>query len=346
MRLKKLSCAVVLAAAASFATGCIIDSSTVVQPTNGATNRAPIIAALDYSPKSAVGKNDTITFTVVANDLDGDALQYNWASTKGTLTGNSGQTVGWKPTRADGSFEPGLTTVTVIVSDGRQTTVGSVNIQIDAQGQATVSQTNVPSPAPTAAAPNPAATAAAPSDDGAVTGKVLWQDGFETGLDQWAIGSKYIDIDGSNSWNPLGWKTLTTGAQAGKFAAVLNNADETVKPDTNQPEIWIYSKKTIDLTGTVLPRVRLYFKSGADPATSVTYKVFFGVPSDSGSGIRDRLYVGGSFNGTADWQKKDLDLSTLKGKAGNIGVSLEVTRPTNEFKGPAIDSVTVYDAGQ
>jgi hypothetical protein len=335
----------------TLATGCIIDP-TVLPPAPVNTSqgdRAPIIAALSHTPQTAIGKQDTVTFTVVANDPEGQPLQYTWASTKGTLTANSGMTVGWKPTRPDGSFEPGLSTVTLIVSDGRQSTTGSVNIQIDAQGQATVSETILPSPAPTAtAAPASAAPAASPSpsDDGAISGKVLFEDGFETGLDQWTVGSLYLDIDGSSRWNPLSFKTLLSGAYAGKFAAVLNDPDDTVKAEVEQPEIWLFSKKTIDLTGTVLPRVRLHLKSGATPASAVSFKVFWGVPS--ASGIRDRRYVGGTINvnSQAGWVRKDIDLSGFKGQEGNIGVSLEVSGASNAFQGPMVDAVTVYDAGQ
>ncbi|MNS54214.1 hypothetical protein D3C72_869960 [compost metagenome] len=350
MRLNHLSSAAVLAVVALATAGCPVvvvpGTDTPANVAANGANRAPIIAAFDHSPKSAVGKNDTITFTVVANDLEGDPLQFNWASTKGTLTANTGQVVGWKPTKADGSFEPGLTTVTVIVTDGRQTTTGSVNIQIDAEGKATVAETVLPSPAPTTAATAAPVASPSPVDDGKMPGKILFEDGFETGLGQWKVGTQYLDAEGSNRWNPLGWKTLMSGAQAGKFAAVLNNADNTVKADTEQPNIWIFSKQTIDLTSAVLPRVRLYLKSGAAPASSVNFKVFWGVPTTSG--IRDQIFVGGTqnINSSAGWVRKDIDLSTVKDKEGNIGVMLEVNRPTNDSEGPMVDSVTVYDAAQ
>lgn len=126
------------------------------------SGRVPIIQALDYSPKSGVEKDGAITFTVVANAPSGAPLQYNWSSTKGTLSTNSGQVVSWRPTKADGSFEPGLSTVTLIVSDGQYTTTGSVNIMIGERGAAepqaavpTPAPTPVPTPTPT---PTPSAT--------------------------------------------------------------------------------------------------------------------------------------------------------------------------------------------
>ena len=121
-------------------------------------NRAPIINVFDYSPKSGVGKDDAITFTVVANDPEGLPLQYNWTSTKGTLTATSGQSVSWRATKLDGSFDPGLATVTVIVSDGVQTTTGTVNLMIGERGAAQpVGSSTSGSPAPT---PTPAPTVA------------------------------------------------------------------------------------------------------------------------------------------------------------------------------------------
>jgi hypothetical protein len=122
--------------------------------------RSPIIQAFDYSPKSGVSKDDAITFTVVANDPAGAPLQYNWTSTRGTLTANSGQTVSWRPTKMDGSYDPGLAVVTLIVSNGQYTTTGSVNIQIGERGAAEpmppVIGTPAPTPTPT---PTPAPTA-------------------------------------------------------------------------------------------------------------------------------------------------------------------------------------------
>jgi hypothetical protein len=60
--------------------------------------------------------------------------------------------VSWRPTKADGSFDPGLATVTLIVSDGMYTTTGSVNIMIGERGGAEPQVPvvgNSPTPAPT-----------------------------------------------------------------------------------------------------------------------------------------------------------------------------------------------------
>jgi hypothetical protein len=113
-------------------------------PSAAAKNRQPIISAFDYSPKSGISKSDFVTFTLVANDPEGEALQYNWTATKGMLTANSGSTAAWRPTKTDGSIDPGLATVSVIVSDGTMTTTASVNIQISPTGDATVGAVTVP----------------------------------------------------------------------------------------------------------------------------------------------------------------------------------------------------------
>ena len=104
-----------------------------VKETLGIANRQPVIASFDYSPKSGLTKNDVITFSVVSNDPEGRPLQYNWTATKGILTANSGSTVSWRPIKLDSSFESGLTSVSVLVSDGVMTNTASVNIFINGE---------------------------------------------------------------------------------------------------------------------------------------------------------------------------------------------------------------------
>jgi hypothetical protein len=139
--------------------GCFVDLTGTAPIVAGSTkNKVPVISAFDYSPKSAIAKSDFVTFTLVANDPEREALQYNWVSTKGQLTANSGSTAAWRPLKADGSLEPGLATVMVVVSDGAMTTTASVNIMIDATGQATISNVNVPKAGdatPTGSSSNP-----------------------------------------------------------------------------------------------------------------------------------------------------------------------------------------------
>lgn len=117
-----------------------------IQTDKTTKNEAPIIAAFDYSPKSSISKDDFITFTVVASDPDGKPLQYVWTSTKGTLTSNTGSTVSWRPMKADGTLEAGLSNVTLIVSDGLMTATASANIMIAADGKATLEKTEIKKP--------------------------------------------------------------------------------------------------------------------------------------------------------------------------------------------------------
>lgn len=129
-----------------------IDTGSNIVPSNQITasttsrNETPIIAAFDYSPKSSISKDDFITFTVVANDPEGKALQYIWTCTKGTLTSNSGSTMAWRPMKADGTLEAGLSNVTLVVSDGAMTTTATANIMIAADGKATLEKTEIKKP--------------------------------------------------------------------------------------------------------------------------------------------------------------------------------------------------------
>jgi hypothetical protein len=357
MSLKKLPAALALAIAASAATGCIIDASTAPTTPPGATgaNRAPIIAAFDYNPKTGVSAGDAITFTVVANDLEGDPLQYNWSSTKGTLAGNSGQTISWRPTKADGTFEPGLTSVSVIISDGRQTSTGSVNIQIDAQGHATIQGTVLPptssvDTAPTsldenpAPAPNlssstatPAATSAPTAepatDSGAITGTVLFEDGFDKAEGDFNLWAPY------DSYGGLKWKIVPGGAQGSANAAIANDAEDEVKASTDSYNNLAVAD-SIDLTNAKFPRVRFYVKNPATPGSSVTFKATWNA---EGSYAKE---IAPEFSGSKDWSYKDFNLATFKGKPGKLAIEVRVRGTNAKFAGPMVDNITVYDAPQ
>ncbi|MBC7475678.1 MAG: hypothetical protein H7263_15440 [Candidatus Sericytochromatia bacterium] len=124
--IKKLSASVLL-----LVSSISLFSCDAVRETFGVANRAPVIASFDYNPKSGITKNDIITFSVVATDPEGKALQYNWASTRGLLTGNTGSTVSWRPTKNDNSLDLGLSNISVIVSDGVMTSTASVNILVN-----------------------------------------------------------------------------------------------------------------------------------------------------------------------------------------------------------------------
>lgn len=336
--------------------GCLIDASTTspTQPTTPGANRAPIISSFDYSPKTGVTKSDAISFTVVANDLEGDPLQYNWTSTKGTLSGNSGQTISWRPTRADGTIEPGLTTVNVVISDGRQTSVGSVNIQIDADGHATVQSTNLtatPSTPAAAAPPSdsaPAATTPAvsnpqPANDtpvqpaadsaastAAIPGHILFQNGFDGSGPDFSGWAPY------NSYGGLQWKVVSGGAEGTAGAAIVNDAEDEVKASTSA-----YNTLTVgdplDLTNAKQPRVKFWVKNTASPGSSVSFHAVWS--NDSGS-----HEIAPAFNGTKDWSSKDFNLAPYKGAVGKLVIEVSHSGSNARYSGALVDDVTVYDA--
>ena len=356
MRSKHLPLALTLALAAAISSGCIFYAGPDV-PVTPTGNRAPIISVFDYSPKTGATKSDAITFTVTANDPEMAVLTYTWTSTKGTLSSNTGQSVSWRPTRADGSFEPGLAQVTLIVSDGAQSTTSTANITIDAEGNSHVDPIVIPSPSPEAPAtptPSPVDTHAPESPEVTPTPsaeetlapvesqEVLFQDGFESGLDQWTLGSYFS----GTSNNTLSWKTRLVGAFEGKAAAYAVNGDDKVPMTTRQYPIYLCAKQPIDLTTATLPRVRLAVKNAAVPANTVKFKVLFTENRVAeGYYAQDKDQVGSAFSGGKAWEQKDIDLSSLKGRVGYLSLSVEVENNGNDFDGPAIDDVTVYDAG-
>lgn len=137
-----------------------------VKDTLGIANREPVIASFDYNPKSGITKNDIITFSVVATDPEGKALQYNWVATRGLLTGNTGSTVSWRPTKSDNSLDTGLTNVSVVVSDGIKTSTASVNIFVSNEA---ITVTPGPSSTPTASPSPSVSPSVSPSPSVTVT---------------------------------------------------------------------------------------------------------------------------------------------------------------------------------
>lgn len=109
----------------------------------------PIINLFDASPKSVSSADQKVTFTVNVTVPGGAPAQYNWSSTLGTLSANTGQVVYWSPAGADGKVKAGSATVTVIVTANGQAVTGNANIIIKEDGSATV---NVAPAAPAASA--------------------------------------------------------------------------------------------------------------------------------------------------------------------------------------------------
>ncbi|MDB5099735.1 MAG: hypothetical protein JWM80_4156, partial [Cyanobacteria bacterium RYN_339] len=165
MQLVKPAIVSALIAIAGVAAGCVVSPGTAIvgtysgsatyydatSPTH--TGREPVIHAFTPSV-TTVDKNGTITFTIVANSPNGRPLQYNWSATRGLLSGNTGQVATWSPKNATGGVDPGIATITVILTDGTYATTGSVNVTVLGDGTATVVGTGgaATSPAPSAAA--------------------------------------------------------------------------------------------------------------------------------------------------------------------------------------------------
>ena len=119
--------------------------------------RNPIIQSYTANI-TQVQPGQPITFTVVAHDPEDQPLQYNWAATGGTLSGNTGQIVSWDPPE-----KAGIYTVSVIVSNARGgATTGALNLTVKAGGTGLPPATT-PSPTPAPIAVPTAAPTAAPT---------------------------------------------------------------------------------------------------------------------------------------------------------------------------------------
>lgn len=75
-------------------------------------NQSPVVSSLSGDPAN-VGVGGSSKITCVASDPDGDALQYAWSATAGTVTG-SGQAITWTAPGNSGSYS-----ISVAVSDGK-----------------------------------------------------------------------------------------------------------------------------------------------------------------------------------------------------------------------------------
>jgi hypothetical protein len=141
-------------------------SNTQAQATSASSVTNPIIQALAPNPSSVVRKGDAITFTVVAYAPDNAALQYTWTATKGPLSATAGQIVSWTPQKSDGSFESGLATIQVILTNGKGGIAESaVNLTIAADGSATAIPAAIapPLPAIVISSPSPSSVTTAAS---------------------------------------------------------------------------------------------------------------------------------------------------------------------------------------
>lgn len=120
--------------------------------TEGKGDGNPIIDSFTQNIPE-VKQGQPITFTVVAHDPNNRPMQFNWSSTGGLLTANTGRVVAWDPPSTEGVF-----TVTVVITNGNGgVATGSLNMTVHAPG-AQPSATPAPAATPTPT-PAPLATA-------------------------------------------------------------------------------------------------------------------------------------------------------------------------------------------
>jgi hypothetical protein len=117
----------------------VVQQVPVYVPTAPAANASidPVIQAFMANPSNLVAQGQPITFTVVANDPNHDPLQFNWSSTGGTLSTNTGRVVTWIPPADAGTY-----TVSAIITNGRGGVVtGSQNLMVLADGRVNTAAT-------------------------------------------------------------------------------------------------------------------------------------------------------------------------------------------------------------
>mgnify|MGYP001594680428 CR=1 FL=1 len=350
-----------------------------VKDTFGIPNRSPVISSFDYSPKSGITKNDIITFTVVANDPEGKPMQYIWTASKGTLTGNAGSTVSWRPAKQDNVFEPGLSSVSVIVSDGIMTTTASVNIYVSPEGRIITEPSaypvSTPVPSPSAVVSEGPSSIPSPSSAPSLQPtpipsvspslaptstpvpsvkpvKTVLEDGFENGFldDKWKVSlnpgnsnnspQDGVPVSEYGNKDYLTWKKVSSDSYQGNSAvAVTGPTDQVLINTSNHSEVRLASQ-IIDLRNTRLPRLTFFAKSEANPVSSVELKIYW---SREGESIKP-LNV--SFMPEKNWNEFNIDLMnipSIKDGPGQIIIGANISANSNVFKGPMLDNVSVFD---
>jgi hypothetical protein len=192
----------------------------------GTTALNPVINSFSANITD-VKPGQPITFTVVANDPGNQPLQYNWSSTGGTLSTNTGQIISWDPPERAGIY-----TVQVIVSNARGgATTGSLNLTVKASALtptsvpsltptpvATAAPTAVPTPAPTPAPTAAPTVAPAPTPKPSATAKPAVEPATIAGVvkdDQGPLAGATVLLTSGDPQTPFE-ETMTTGAD-GRF---------------------------------------------------------------------------------------------------------------------------------
>lgn len=300
----------------------------------------PRIQSFDYYPKSTVKKDDVITFTVNASNKTNDALQYTWKASKGTLLSNSGNTVSWKPERADGSLETGTATITVTVSDDSMTVDASANVFINSDGRVSNVNSSSYSYNPNVTyTPTPTSTPYRGYEyEYSYSGRTIFEENFESGYldDKWNISySSY------RSSNYLTWKKAKDDVRLSNNVAMFSGPTDVILTDTCASEVKLTSQG-INLRGAKLPRLSFQARSTANPASSVKIKVYWAPEA----GRSKSLNV--SFIADKNWNDVDVDLQNILGEeglsAGLLSIGATVCGNKNQFNGLMIDNIKVYDA--
>jgi hypothetical protein len=162
---------VLIFSALSLIAGCAINLPVIGpdgRPLNqtvstAAANRSPVLNVFTANPTNQASPGGAVTFASDVTDPDGDALQFTWSSTGGTLSSTSGRSTVWTPPSKAGAYA-----VQLVVSDGKGGLVTGlqnmiVNDDFTSQVQGNASVTTVtPSPDPSGGTNEASAPAAVP----------------------------------------------------------------------------------------------------------------------------------------------------------------------------------------
>ena len=111
-------------------------------PVSNKENQAPIIKALNVEPLT-IKKGENAEIKVNAYDHEGNVLNYKWEASGGVLSSDTGDKTNWIGT-TEGDYE-----IQGNVTDNKNaTTIGTVNILVDAEGKGTVRTVFIASPPP------------------------------------------------------------------------------------------------------------------------------------------------------------------------------------------------------
>jgi len=297
----------------------------------------PRIQSFDYSPQKTTNADEIITFAVRANNRQGSGLQYQWKASRGTLLSNSGTTVGWKTTGADGKIDAGIATITVTVSDGGETVDASANVYIDPEGGINKSFRSVERISKRTEEPKlrddiidqrlPERIAA--------RGQIIFQEDFSTAK----IGNDW-SVSGNNQYRSyLTWK-IQAEEETRNRVAILTGPTAEVLSGTAHQEVLLTSTAR-DLRKTRQPRLSFRVKNEANPSTAVKINVYWE------SEGRRKVPLNVSFIPDKKWGTVDLDLQNLLdrdgGTVGYLSIGAKIAGNLNTFSGPMLDDLKIYE---